>query len=199
MDALSRPETMVVLEQGLAILMGLALAATCGIRAFLPLFALSMLANFGKVELGTSFEWLGSPLAAVCFGVAVVLELLGDKVPAVDHALDAAGVVVKPVAATLATASVVTEFDPMLAVVLGLMTGGVAAEGIHLTKAKVRVMSTALTGTIGNPVLSVLEDIAALIGVILAWVVPILVVGSAFTFVIGVWIWRRRRRAPALA
>lgn len=199
MDAVTGLEAQAMLEQALAILMGLALAATCGIRAFLPLFALSLLAYFGKVELGAAFAWLGTPLAALCFGVAVLAELLGDKIPAVDHALDAAGVVVKPLAATLATASVVTEFDPMLAVVLGLVTGGVAAEGIHLTKAKARVVSSALTGTIANPILSVLEDIAAFLGVILAWVVPALVVLSAIGFVLTVWLWRRSRRAPVAA
>lgn len=199
MESFASPDAAAMLEQGFAIVMGLALAATCGIRAFLPLFALSLLALLGKVELGSSFLWLGTPTATVCFGVAVVLELLGDKIPAVDHALDAAGVLVKPVAATVASASLVTEFDPMLAVVLGLITGGVAAEGIHLTKAKARVLSTAFTGTIANPFLSVLEDIAAVLGVILAWIVPIVVVGGAFAFVLTVWLWRRSRRAPAAA
>lgn len=188
-----------VMDQGMAIAMGLALAATCGLRAFLPLFVLSLLATFGKVELGEAFTWMASPIALVCFGTALVAELLGDKIPAVDHTLDAIGVVVKPTAATLATASLVTEFDPMLAVVLGLLTGGVAAEGVHLAKAKTRVLSTAFTGTLGNPVLSVLEDIAALLGVILAWVVPVLVVVGAILFVFTVWMWRRRRRVVKAA
>lgn len=199
MDPVVQMDLVAAAEQGLAILMGLALAATCGLRAFLPLLTLSLLAYFGKVQLGESFAWMGTPLAMLCFGVAVVAELLADKVPAVDHALDAVGVVVKPMAATLATASVVTEFDPMLAVVLGLLTGGVAAEGVHLTKAKARVMSTALTGTLANPVLSVLEDVAAFVAVLLSWLVPVLVVGSAVAFVVAVWLWRRRRRAPAPA
>ena len=95
---------------------------------------------------------------------------------------------------TSATASMVTEFNPMLAVALGLMTGGVAAEGVHLTKAKARLMSTAFTGSIANPILSVLEDIASFIGVIMAVLVPFLVLGGAFGFVLAVWLWRRRRR-----
>ena len=194
MDALSQMDPAAMLDQGMAIGMGLALAATCGIRAFLPLFVVSVLAWTGKVELGDAFTWMGTPGAMICFGTAVLAELVGDKIPAVDHALDAAGVVVKPVAATLATASMVTEFNPMLAVALGLMTGGVAAEGVHLTKAKARLMSTAFTGSIANPILSVLEDIASFIGVIMAVLVPFLVLGGAFGFVLAVWLWRRRRR-----
>lgn len=199
MDSLSAIASPELLQQGVAILMGLALAATCGLRAFLPLFTLSVLAHFGKVELGESFLWLASPGAMLCFGVAVVVELVGDKIPAVDHALDALGVVVKPAAATVATASVVTHFDPMIAIVLGLMTGGLAAEGVHLTKAKARLMSSALTGTIANPVLSVLEDIAAFFAVILAWIVPVLVLGSFVAFGVAVYLWRTRKRAPSPA
>ena len=193
MEPLLSGDAAAVVSQGLAILMGLALASTCGLRAFLPLFVISLLSYAGKVTLGESFQWMHSPLALLCFGTAVVLEFLGDKIPAVDHVLDAAGTVVKPAAATLATASMVTEFDPMLAVVLGLLTGGVAAEGVHLAKAKTRLLSTAFTGTLANPFLSVLEDLAALVGVILAVVVPIVVVGGAAIFVVLVWRWRRRR------
>lgn len=194
MDTLAQIDPAAALDQGMAIAMGLALASTCGIRAFLPLFVLSVLAWTGKVELGEAFTWMSTPAAMLCFGTAVLAELVGDKIPAVDHVLDAAGVVVKPVAATLATASMVTEFNPMLAVALGLMTGGVAAEGVHLTKAKARVLSTAFTGAIANPILSVLEDIASFIGVVLAVLVPFLVVGGAFAFILTVWLWRRRRR-----
>lgn len=199
MDSLSGIASPEMLQQGVAVMMGLALSATCGLRAFLPLFTLSVLAHFGKVELGDSFLWLASPGAMLCFGVAVVAELVGDKIPAVDHALDAAGVVIKPVAATVATASVITHFDPVVAVVLGLMTGGVAAEGVHLTKAKARLMSSAFTGTIANPILSVLEDIAAFFAVILAWIVPFLVVGSFVAFLVGVYLWRTRKRSPSQA
>lgn len=194
MDALSNVDPAAVFDQGMAVVMGLALASTCGIRAFLPLLAVSVLAWFGKVELGDAFAWMGSPLAILCFATAVLAELVGDKIPAVDHALDAAGVVVKPVAATLTTASMVTDFDPMLAVALGLMTGGVAAEGVHLTKAKARLMSTAFTGSIANPILSVLEDIASFFGVILAVLLPLFVVGATFGFIAFVWLWRRSRR-----
>lgn len=181
-------------QQGLAVLMGIALASTCGLRAFLPLLVVSLLAWTGHAQLGESFGWMGTPLAALCFGSAVLVELIGDKIPAVDHALDAAGIVVKPVAATLTTASMVTHFDPMLALTLGVMTGGVAAEGVHLTKAKARVMSSALTGTVANPILSVIEDIVSLIGVIMAVLVPVTVVLGAVGFVAFVWLWRRSRR-----
>ena len=63
------------------------------------------------------------------------LQWLGDKVPLVDT-LDIIAVIVKPLAATLAAASVMTEFDPLIAAVIGLVAGGSLAEGIHFLKAK---------------------------------------------------------------
>ncbi len=71
----------------------------------------------------------------------------------------------------------VQGFDPMLTLVMGLITGGMAAETVHLAKAKVRVMSSALTGTIANPILSVGEDTLALAGVTLSVLVPALGLG----------------------
>lgn len=192
-----QPETL--LEQGFALVLGTALASTCGLRAFLPLFTISLLGALGKVELGASFAWMASPLTCLAFGVAVVLELLGDKLPAVDHALDAAGVVVKPVAASLATASMITGMDPLLALVVGLITGGVVAEGVHVAKAKTRLFSSALTGTVANPILSIAEDVLSLVGVVLAWIVPAMILFGALFFVgyAGLRWYERRKTAAA--
>ncbi len=172
--------------------LGLSLAATCGLRAFLPLLSISLLAWLGRVDLGEGFLWMASPWASLCFGTAVVAETLGDKFPVVDHALDTAGVLVKPAAGALATASMITGMDPMLAVVVGLITGGAVAEGVHMVKAKTRVLSSAFTGTLANPFLSIFEDVAATLGVILAWVAPVLALLVAALG--GTWILRRLRR-----
>ncbi len=176
-------------DPAFGLILGLSLAATCGLRAFLPLLCIGVAGWMGKVALAESFQWMASPAALACFGTAVVLELAGDKIPAVDHALDAAGVVVKPTAAAVATASMIQEFDPLLALVLGLVAGGTAAELVHLAKAKTRVLSTAFTGTLANPVLSVVAESAALAAVVLSFLVPGLVLLGVGVFL--VWAVRR--------
>lgn len=189
-----------LIDQGLAIGMGLALATTCGLRAFLPLLAISVLSALGKLELSEGFMWMSSPAALVCFGTAVIAETAADKIPAVDHVLDAAGVFIKPTAAALVTASMVHSFDPMLALVLGLMTGGVAAEAVHVAKAKARLMSSALTGTVANPILSSAEDVVAIFGVVLSILMPVL--GLAVMLLLTAWIltrWQQRRADSSLA
>jgi len=174
--------------------MGLALAATCGLRAFLPLFGVSVLAYMGKIELAESFSWMADPVAVGGLGAAVVLEMAGDKFPVVDHFLDGAGVLIKPLAAMVATASVMTDLDPMLTAVIGLVLGGSMAQGVHFFKAKLRLLSSALTATIANPFISLIEDALALVATLLAFVLPVLiVVVAAAVSIWGFKLWKRRR------
>src|SRR5260370_1645180 len=69
--------------------LGVALAACAGLRAFLPLLLAGILARMGWLDLGPSFQFLASNPALVVFGVAGLVEILGDKIPAVDPAPDA--------------------------------------------------------------------------------------------------------------
>jgi hypothetical protein len=154
--------------------MGFALAASAGLRAFLPLFVAGVLARQGYLALGPSFEWMASTPALVVFGSAVVFEVLGDKIPIVDHALDAAGMFVKPVAGTLLAAALFTDLDPMVATTLGLIGGGAIAGVVHAMKGSTRIVSTAATGGLGNPLLSFVEDAMATVGVAIAFLIPIL-------------------------
>ena len=69
--------------------LGIGLAACAGLRAWLPLLLLGGLARWGVVDLSPSFEFVASTRALILFGVATVVEIAGDKIPAVDHTLDA--------------------------------------------------------------------------------------------------------------
>ena len=183
------------MEMVMAISMGLALAATCGLRAFLPLFVVGCLGATGKLELASSFHWLQQPIALAALGLAVVLEIAGDKFPVVDHFLDSAAVVIKPVAAAVAAASVMTDLDPMVSTILGLVVGGTMAEGVHLLKAKLRLMSSAFTATLANPFLSLIEDVVALVSTLLAILLPLVII--VLIGVLGVVGVRRLRSAQA--
>lgn len=154
--------------------MGFALAACVGIRTFLPLLAAGILARLGYVSLGEHFEWMARTPALVVFGSAAAFEILADKVPWLDHALHVAEAFAKPVAGTLIAASVLTQLDPVTAITLGLIAGGTVAGAVQALRGTARVASTALTGGLGNPVLSVFDDAAATVGLALAFVVPVI-------------------------
>ena len=176
---------------------GIGLAACAGLRAFLPLLVVGLAGRLELVPLSESFAWLATGPALVVLSVAVVAELLADKVPVVDHALDALGTLVKPVAGTLLAASVLTDLPPLPTAVLALCTGGAVSAGVHLTKAKVRLLSTAATAGIGNPLLSVLEDVGAVIGSVAALVVPLLVAALFLAALVGLLVLLAARRARA--
>jgi len=164
------------MEYLIPLLMGIALAAVCGLRAFLPLFALSLAAYFDFVVLNSSFDWLDSTAAIIAFGIAVVLELVADKIPAVDNLLDTAAIYVKPVAAAIVVAGVAKDLDPVFAVGLGLITGGTLAAVIHLGKAAFRLASTVITAGLGNFAISVVEDVVSFITSILALFAPVIAI-----------------------
>ena len=156
--------------------MGVGLAACAGLRAFLPLFLTGLAGRFGWVSLTGPFEWLSSGPALVILGVAVVTEVLADKVPVLDHFLDLMQTLVRPAAGAVLVAAVVTDLTPMQGAVLGILAGGSTAAVVHVTKAKLRLLSLATTVGFASPAISILEDVATLAGTAVAIVVPLLMV-----------------------
>jgi hypothetical protein len=166
----------------LAIASGIALASACGLRAFLPLWILGLLGRAHVVHLAAKMEWLSHDFALVALGVATVVEIAADKIPVVDHVLDAIGLVARPAAAWLASYAVFrdwpTPWGQGASMALALL-----ALGIQVAKAKLRIGTTAVTLGHGNPVVSVFEDLASLglaLAGLLAPVIALVVVVALF-------------------
>lgn len=174
--------------------LAIALAASAGLRAWLPLFVAGVLAKVGVADLGEGFGWLASWPALVLFGVATTLEIVGDKVPALDHALDTVGTFLRPIAGAIAAAAVLVHVrDPMIAMVLGMVVGAPTALVPHAVKAGTRAVSSATTMGIANPVISTIEDGLAIAIALLAFVVPVLVVIALVIVAVVTWRWIGRR------
>src|SRR5512134_286170 len=157
--------------------LAIALAASAGLRAWLPLLLASGLARAGVLDLGPSFQFLASNQALLLFGLATAIELIGDKIPAVDHALDVLGTPLRPAAGALLAASVLgTVTDPLTSIVLGTAVGAPSALVPHAVKAALRAASTSVTGGLANPLLSFVEHAISVLTFILAVLVPLLVV-----------------------
>ncbi len=169
-----------------AALLGLSLAASTGLNTFLPLTILALSAHFKVLDANTllngHFAWIASPAALAALGLATTVEIVGDKIPAVDHALDVFGTFARPAVGAFATASVFTHADPAMAALAGIALGAPVAFGFHAAKAGTRAASTATTMGIGNPILSTLEDFAAmgmtLIGLAFPWLVPVVLLAA---------------------
>src|SRR5689334_1935298 len=141
----------------LALVSGIAIAAACGLRAFLPLLLLGLAARFGLIHLRPGAEWMAGDTALWALGIAAVLEVVSDKVPVVDHALDAIGTLLRPAAAWLGSFAVLAGWGSPWAQIAALVLGA-GALAVHGLKAKTRLGSTVATAGHANPLLSVLED-----------------------------------------
>ncbi len=182
-------------------LLGLGLAAATGLKTFLPLLMLSVAARFHLfgIELSDSFEWLGSLPALVALGVATLAELLADKIPVVDHGLSLVGTVARPIAGAIAAAAAFGHSDPTAAAVAGLIIGAPTAFAFNAAQGGTRAVSTATTGGLGNPIVSLAEDALAFVTALIALAAPILI--PLVLALLAYAVWRlvrmvRRRAAP---
>jgi hypothetical protein len=175
--------------------MGIGLAACAGIRAWLPLLMAGGLARWGIIEVGQSFQFISSDRALILFGVATVIEILADKVPAVDHALDSLSTVLRPAAGSLLAASVLWQVsDPLTALALGVAVGAPTSLVPHAAKSLLRAASTTFTGGLANPLISILEDLMAVALFVLTVLIPVVV--AAALVLIGLLVARRLVRRP---
>jgi hypothetical protein len=158
-------------------LLGLGLASATGLRTFLPLLMLAVATRFDLfgLRLNDQMAWLVSTPAIAALGVAAAAEFLGDKVPAVDHGLNLLGYVTRPVAGAVAAGRVFWALDPATAAIAGVIVGAPAALAFNAAQCGVRIGSTATTGGLGNPVVSLVEDALSVVTVILAFLAPIVV------------------------
>jgi hypothetical protein len=178
----------------LPVLLGLGLAAATGLRTFLPLLMMAgaeRLNLFG-LQLNDSWAWVTSDAAMIALGVAAVIEFVGDKIPGVDHALHSLGLVARPVAAAVAAGGLFAGVDPTTAAVAGVIVGAPTALAFNAAQGSARVASTATTAGLGNPLLSLIEDVLSVFTVILAFLAPILI--PVLLVVLAVLVFRLARR-----
>ena len=175
-------------------LLGLGLASATGLRTFLPMLMLAVAAKFEMfgVRLIDQMDWLASWPAIAALTVAAVAEFAGDKVPAVDHALNAVGYVTRPVAGAIAAGSVFWAVDPTTAAIAGVIVGAPAALAFNAAQTGARMTSTATTGGLGNPLVSLIEDVLAVLTVIIAFLAPILI--PVLVVILAVVVFRLARR-----
>jgi hypothetical protein len=177
-----------------SLLAAFGLSGAAGLNAWLPLFAGALLVRLDVVELAAPFDELTSTPALVLLGVRTAADFVGDKIPVVDHVLHLGGAVVAPASGAILFAGQ-TGLETDLPTLAAVLLGGATAGTIHAGRAAVRPASTAATGGVGNPLLSLGEDLASLLLVVTAFVLPLLALVLVVLLLVGlVRAWRRVRR-----
>ena len=174
-----------MLDELLALFIGISLAAACGFRVFVPLFIVSLAAN-GNVDLfggaglsgtlSTKYNWLGSDPVTLALGIATLFEVGSYYIPWLDNALDSVVTPSAVIAGTFLTDAVMPEMmgDGFFKWLLAIITGGGSAGLVQGASVILRGTSTATTAGVGNPVVSTAELGGSLLMSILAILLPAL-------------------------
>jgi hypothetical protein len=182
------------------VLTAFGLSASAGLNAYIPLLVIALAARYTDlITLAAPYDLLTDGWVIGVLVVLLVVEVLADKVPMIDHINDIIGTVVRPAAGAVLFAATmsgaVSSLDPRVGLIAGALVAGVT----HGAKATARPVVTATTGGMGNPVVSVVEDVTALFTSIVAIVAPVLLALALVAFVGLVLFVRHRRRTPANA
>ena len=186
----------------LPISVGLALAAACGFRVFVPLFAASIAGHGGHLQLANGFEWIGSTGAMIAFGTATLLEIGAYYVPWLDNALDAVTTPAAIAAGIVASASVIVDVPPLIKWAVVLVGGGGIAGLTQGATVAIRAKSGIFTAGLGNPVVSTIELAGSALTSLLAIVLPLLALALVIVMaIVSIRVIRRvfRRRGAATA
>ncbi|HNP70440.1 MAG TPA: DUF4126 domain-containing protein [Kouleothrix sp.] len=181
-----------------SLLSAFGLSTAAGLNAYLPLLTVGLLARYTNlIQLGEPYKLLTNPLVLLVIAVLALLDFIGDKIPAVDHVLHTAGLIIAPVAGAilfLSANSAAGSVSPLLAAICGIAVAGAT----HSARATARPLATFATAGVANPVISFMEDASALVLSVLAIILPVLAFLLVLLFA-GLMFWLYRRLAARRA
>ncbi len=176
------------------------LAGSAGLNAYIPLFVVAVAAyyplNDPLIHLSEPYNVIGNPWAIAIIAILLMVEMLVDKVPAIDTINDGIQTFIRPAAGAFlfaANAGVITDMHPILALGAGLIIAG----GVHTAKGVARPVVTASTAGTGNWLVSLGEDVLAISLTLISLIMPFLaaiIILFVMAFLIYVLYRFRKRR-----
>lgn len=153
------------------------LSGSAGLNAYIPLLIVALAGRFPTdnplIQLSPPYDLLSSGWAIGVLVVLLAIELLVDKIPAVDTINDGIQTFVRPAAGAILFAgstSAIGDMNPILAIVAGVLVAG----SVHATKGLARPVVTASTAGTGNWAVSTVEDVVATGMSLFAIFIPVL-------------------------
>lgn len=187
----------------IAVLTGSLLATAAGLNAYIPLLGLALLARFTPiVTLPEGWQWLTSNWALLILGVLLIIELVVDKVPALDTVNDVLQTLIRPASGgmvfaagigsetvAVSDAEAMSNVESWWPVIVGVLIALVP----HIAKAIGRPIVNTMTGGAAAPAMSTVEDGGAIGLSVLAVVAPVL--GALFAMLLIIFLVRRIKKA----
>ena len=165
----------------IALVAGLAWAS--GLRLYLTLFIVGLIAHFQLLALPPALEILGHPWALAASGVMVVAEFLADKLPGFDSVWDVVHTFIRIPAGAILAAAAAGYADPVWVIVAAIL-GGAIASGTHLAKSGTRALINTSPEPLSNWTASLGEDALLLGGLWLAFKYPFLFLAALLVFLL---------------
>jgi len=185
----------------IAALTAMGLAAAAGLNAYIPFLLIALVTRYTDlITMPAAYQWIESWWAIGIGTVLLLVEVVLDKIPAIDSINDAIQTFIRPTMAGLLSAATTSAAaldestwsteHPWVNIAIGVVVAGL----VHTGKATARpVINTATIG-IGAPVVSTVEDGTSLGLSLVAVFLPALVlIALALLAAPMVWVWRRRR------
>ncbi|HQN65227.1 MAG TPA: DUF4126 domain-containing protein [Methylophilus sp.] len=176
----------------LALASGLSWAS--GLRLYLTVFAVGMMAKFGVITLPDSLAILTHPGVIAASGLLSVIEFLADKIPYIDSVWDSIHTFIRIPAGALLAMGAMNTSDPAIVAIAGLL-GGSLAGATHITKAGSRALINTSPEPVTNIATSFGEESALITGGWLVFAHPLVFLGALALFIlIMIWlipkVWR---------
>jgi hypothetical protein len=158
-----------------------------GLRLYLTVFVVGLLAKFGYIDLPAALNILSSPVVIGVSGILMTAEFLADKIPYVDTAWDSIQTFIRIPAGALLAMGAINTSDPMIATLAALL-GGSLTGMTHATKAGSRALINTSPEPVSNIAASFGEEGLLLGGGWLALAHPMVFLGVLAAFIL-VMIW----------
>ena len=157
------------------IALGMGSSWVSGIRLYAAVATLGLLGRFanlklpGELDVLTNWWIIGIALALL------LIEFFADKIPYLDTTWDVVHTFIRIPAGAVLAAVAFGDFDRRIQVVAFLIGGGLALSS-HVTKASARAAINLSPEPVSNIVVSLTEDVVAIVSVLLAVFLPIVLI-----------------------
>jgi hypothetical protein len=177
-----------------AVIVGLLLSLSAGVRITLPLLAVNLLAFYHEIALPENMAWLGTEPTLIILSVACAAETLIHFVPAAGTWIKAMATPLAFAAGTLLMAVPLGDKNPLYQWTLAAFLGGGVATLAHLGVTGARVVaapanlaSLGLFGiiwNIGEVVVSVLLAAVSALCLFAGWIVGAIALSAIAVFLL---------------
>jgi hypothetical protein len=162
-------------------------AWTSGINLYATVTVLGLLQKFGATKLPGGLDTLDNWWIIGVAAFLYLVEFFADKIPYVDSVWDVIHTFVRVPAGAIVAYAATNQMDSSVYIIAALLGGGLALSS-HGTKAAVRAGANLSPEPVSNWVLSVVEDVIAFVGALLAVFAPFLIAIVLILFLIF-FIW----------